>query len=53
MLPDREWIDFLETLAGQAAIAIDNAELYNDSQRSNTELFLAYDHTLEGWANAL
>jgi len=52
-VPNQDWLDFLEVLAGQAAIAIDNAELYNNLQRSNTELFLAYDNTLEGWANAL
>jgi putative nucleotidyltransferase with HDIG domain len=51
--PDPEWHEFLETLAGQAAIAIDNAVLFNDLQRSNTELILAYDTTLEGWARAL
>jgi putative nucleotidyltransferase with HDIG domain len=50
---DPEWEDFLGTLAGQAAIAIDNAMLFNDLQRSNTELTLAYDTTLEGWAHAL
>jgi peptidoglycan biosynthesis protein MviN/MurJ (putative lipid II flippase) len=26
--PDREWLDFLEALAGQAAIALDNATLF-------------------------
>jgi len=51
--PDSEWMEFLETLAGQAAIAIDNAELFNDLQRSNVELALAYDTTLEGWSCAL
>jgi PAS domain S-box-containing protein len=51
--PDREWLDFLEALAGQGAIAIDNASLFNDLQRSNTELSLAYDTTLEGWSHAL
>jgi len=48
-----EWQGFLETLAGQAAIAIDNAQLFDGLQRSNTELVLAYDSTLEGWAKAL
>jgi putative nucleotidyltransferase with HDIG domain len=48
-----EWIHFLEVLAGQAAVAIDNAELFVRLQRSNTELALAYDTTLEGWARAL
>jgi GAF domain-containing protein len=51
--PDPEWLDFLESLAGQAAIAIDNATLFEDLQRSNLELSLAYDTTLEGWSRAL
>jgi PAS domain S-box-containing protein/putative nucleotidyltransferase with HDIG domain len=51
--PDAEWLDFLEALAGQAAIAIDNASLFNELQRSNMELSLAYDATLEGWSKAL
>jgi PAS domain S-box-containing protein len=48
-----EWLKFMNTLATQAAIAIDNASLYNDLQHSNMELMLAYDNTLEGWAKAL
>jgi putative nucleotidyltransferase with HDIG domain len=48
-----EWQNFLETLAGQAAIAIDNASLFDGLQRSNVELMLAYDTTLEGWSKAL
>ncbi len=51
--PDQEWLDFLNTLAGQAAIAIDNATLFNGLQRSNVELTLAYDATIEGWSRAL
>ena len=50
---DHEWLDFLEALASQAAIAIENASLFNDLQRSNIELNLAYDSTLEGWSRAL
>jgi putative nucleotidyltransferase with HDIG domain len=50
---DAEWMDFLETLAGQAAIAVDNASLFDGLQRSNTDLALAYDSTLEGWSRAL
>jgi PAS domain S-box-containing protein len=53
LVPDREWRDFFEALAGQAAIAIDNAALFNDLQRANDELFLAYDETIEGWSRAL
>jgi putative nucleotidyltransferase with HDIG domain len=48
-----EWLDFLEALAGQAAIAIDNASMFDDLQHSNIELALAYDTTLEGWSRAL
>ena len=51
--PDREWLEFLETLAGQAAIAIDNAQLFERLQRSNLELGLAYDATIEGWSRAM
>jgi HD-GYP domain-containing protein (c-di-GMP phosphodiesterase class II)/PAS domain-containing protein len=51
--PDQEWVNFLETLAGQAAIAIDNTTLLEDLHRSNIELTMAYDTTLEGWSHAL
>ncbi len=50
---DQERLDFLEALAGQAAIAIDNSSLFEQLQDSNTELSIAYDATLEGWAKAL
>jgi PAS domain S-box-containing protein/putative nucleotidyltransferase with HDIG domain len=48
-----EWVSFLEMLGGQAAIAIENTQLYQDLQRSNLELMVAYDATIEGWAQAL
>jgi PAS domain S-box-containing protein len=35
---DYQWLDFLEMLAGQAAIAIDNAQLFNSIQTANAEL---------------
>lgn len=50
---DAEWIDFLKALAAQAAIAIDNVTLFDNLQRSNTELFQAYDATIEGWSRAM
>jgi HD-GYP domain-containing protein (c-di-GMP phosphodiesterase class II) len=50
---DEEWLEFLETLGQQAAIAIDNANLFEDLARSNTELSIAYETTLEGWSRAL
>jgi PAS domain S-box-containing protein len=51
--PIADALNLLETIAGQAAIAIDNAQLFQGLQRSNTELVLAYDDTIEGWAHAL
>jgi PAS domain S-box-containing protein len=51
--PNQEWVDFLETLAGQAAIAVDNAALLENLQRSNAELEQAYDQVIEGWSRAL
>ncbi|NJN65530.1 MAG: response regulator [Chloroflexaceae bacterium] len=51
--PDQEWLEFLGTLAGQASIAIDNADMFAQLQRSNTDLSRAYDATIEGWARAL
>jgi PAS domain S-box-containing protein len=51
--PSKDWTDFLEALAGQAAIAVENASLFNELQRSNIELERAYEATLEGWSKAL
>lgn len=51
--PTMDWMEFLHTLAGQAAIAIDSSQLFENLQRSNQELMQAYDTTLEGWAKAL
>src|SRR6185436_2081483 len=50
---DQEWVEFLETLAGQAAITINNSALFEDLQRSNNDLASAYDATIEGWSRAL
>jgi HD-GYP domain-containing protein (c-di-GMP phosphodiesterase class II) len=51
--PEPDWLEFLEALASQAAIAIDNATMFDNLQKSNIELTLAYDSTLEGWSKAL
>jgi PAS domain S-box-containing protein len=50
---DDEWIEYLETMATQAAIAIDNASMFEDVQKTNTDLIAAYDATIEGWSRAL
>ncbi len=51
--PSTEWLNFFWSLVGQAAIAVDNTNLFNALQESNQELVRAYDATLVGWANAL
>jgi PAS domain S-box-containing protein len=51
--PDEEWFEFLDALALQAAIAIDNNSLFYDLERSTMDLTLAYDSTIEGWSRAL
>jgi putative nucleotidyltransferase with HDIG domain len=51
--PDAEWWTFLESLAGQVAIAIHNAKLFEAQKRSRQELQVAYEATLEGWVRAL
>ncbi len=48
-----EWENFLNTLSGQAAIALENIDLFERLQRSNIELSLAYNETIEGWSAAL
>lgn len=53
LMPDQEWLDFLQSLSRQAAIAIDNATLFEELDQKNRELTHAYDATLEGWVRAL
>ncbi|RJQ16107.1 MAG: HD domain-containing protein [Nitrospiraceae bacterium] len=51
--PDPDWLDFLDTIADQAATAIDKAALFDELQRSYAEISLAYDSTIEGWSHFL
>ncbi len=50
---NNEWRDFLETLAGQAAITLDQTQLFDNLQRANLDLIIAYDATIEGWSRAM
>jgi len=50
---DQDWLDFVEALAGQVAIAINNAEMYEKLQRTYDEVIKALDDTLDGWSRAL
>ena len=53
LYPYAEWVDFLHTLAGQVAVAVENASLFANLEKSNRELSEAYDTTIEGWSRAL
>jgi PAS domain-containing protein len=50
---DADWVAFFETLAGQAAMAIDSGRSFEALQASHLELGLAYETTIEGWSRAL
>lgn len=50
---DDEWLDFFQILADQAAIAVDNAQLFDSLQRTSVDLRSAYDATIEGWSRAM
>lgn len=49
----RGWSEVAEELARHTAIAIDNAQMFDGLSRSNLELQLSHDRTIEGWARAL
>jgi PAS domain S-box-containing protein len=50
---DPDWIEYMETLAGQAALAITNHDLITNLRNKNEELLEAYESTISGWAHAL
>jgi len=50
---DPRWLSLLDSMASQAAIAIDNATLFDEAQKANIRLREAYEATIEGWARAL
>jgi putative nucleotidyltransferase with HDIG domain len=46
-------LGLIRAFSDQAAVAIDNAQLFDDLQEKNKELEEAYQATLEGWVSAL
>lgn len=46
-------LEIISSFSNQAAVAIENARLFDGLQESNEELQLAYQATLEGWVRAL
>ena len=51
--PDEDWLDFLNIISGQTAIAIDSALMYKELQKSNLELSMAYNATIDAWSRTL
>ena len=51
--PYPSWELYCETLAGQAAVALDNSYLFQGLRRANDELLAANEAMIEGWALAL
>ncbi len=51
--PASDWFEFFNILAGQVALAVDNARMFEGLENANIELALAYDATIEGWSHAL
>jgi len=47
------WLRFMDSLAQQVAIAVDNTALFQGLQKANTELLQAYDATIKGWSQAM
>ncbi len=46
-------VNLLETLAGQASIALDKHTMSSDLQKKHHELMEAYESTIEGWSRTL
>jgi putative nucleotidyltransferase with HDIG domain len=50
---DPDWLHFVDSLAQQVAIAVDNYQLFHGLQKANIELLQAYDATIAGWSQAM
>ncbi len=53
LVSDNKWISFLQTLAGQLSIALNNVNLIIDLKKTNFHLITAYNETIEGWSKAM
>ncbi len=51
--PDAEWLEFLETLARQAAIAVDSISLFEQFQNTLLEQKIVLDSGIEMWTQVL
>ncbi|MBE0698944.1 MAG: HD domain-containing protein, partial [Anaerolineaceae bacterium] len=48
-----EWMEFIESMASQVAVAIHNSEMFETLQRTNHDVVQAYDATIGSWARAM
>ncbi len=51
--PDEDWLEFLNIISGQTAIAFDNALMFKELQKTNFDLSLAYNATIDAWSRTL
>jgi HD-GYP domain-containing protein (c-di-GMP phosphodiesterase class II) len=51
--PGEEWLQMLETLAAQAAMAVDHALLYTALERASIQLSVTCDSAIEAFSHAL
>jgi HD-GYP domain-containing protein (c-di-GMP phosphodiesterase class II) len=51
--PSAEWMELLQALGAQTALALDNAEMFKSLQRTHLELTLAYEAIIEGWSRTI
>jgi putative nucleotidyltransferase with HDIG domain len=50
---DEHWLNLVESMTFQIAVAIDDEHLYAKLRHQNVNLFKAYNATIEGWSRAL
>lgn len=50
---DSEWVSFMQSIAQQFAIAVDNNQLLQNLLQSNQDLVQAYNATIAGWSQAM
>ena len=50
---DQVWLDFMNIISGQAAVAIDSALMFKELRKSNMELNMAYNVTIDAWSRTL
>jgi PAS domain S-box-containing protein len=48
-----DWEEFMQTIADQAAIAVENTHLFMSLQQTNLDLTRSVDDVLDAWAHAL